>query len=109
MDTAGVPAQSLRQHRSFVYFWLTRTSTTAATQMLGVAVGWQLYDITGNALDLGLVGLVQFFPVVALALLGGQIVDRYDRRLLPRSCQTVKALAAVGFLLGTAGGWLSRE
>ncbi len=109
MPTAGASAQSLLQHRSFVYFWLARTSTTAATQMLGVAVGWQLYDITLNPLDLGLVGLMQFFPVVMLALLVGQIVDRYDRRLVARSCQTVKALAAVGFLLGTAGGWLSRE
>jgi hypothetical protein len=41
--------------------------------MLGVAVGWQLYSLTGSALDLGLVGLVQFVPMVLLTLVVGQV------------------------------------
>ena len=47
---------SLLRHRSFVLFWCARTSTSGAYQMQAVAVGWQLYDLTHDPLDLGLVG-----------------------------------------------------
>jgi MFS family permease len=104
-----VPSPSLLRHRSFVLFWCARTSTTAAYQMQVVAIGWQIYDLTGSALDLGLVGLVQFFPVVVMALLIGQVADRYDRRAVARTCQIVKACAAAALAVGSAGGWLSRE
>jgi MFS family permease len=100
---------SLLQHRSFALFWCARTSTTAAYQMQAVAVGWQIYDLTDNPLDLGIVGLVQFFPVVVLSLVIGQIADRYDRRGLVRTCQVIKALCATALAVGTAAGWLNRE
>src|SRR5258705_8307714 len=105
---AAVPT-SLRQHASFVRFWCARTSTTGAYQMLAVAVGWQLYDLTNNPLDLGIVGLIQFVPLMALAIFVGQIADRCDRRALVRITQIVKALAATALAVGTAGGWLTRE
>lgn len=76
--------------------------------MLGVAVGWQLYDLTGSALDLGLVGLVQFVPTVLLTLVVGQVADRSDRRLIVVVCEVVKAAAAVALALGSIGGWQSR-
>jgi hypothetical protein len=60
-DPALRPPGSLLRHRSFVLFWFARTLTTGAYQMLAVAVGWQIYDLTNNALDLGLVGLVHSF------------------------------------------------
>jgi MFS family permease len=106
---ADAAPRSLLRHRSFVLFWCARTSTTAAYQMLAVAVGWQIYDMTNNPLDLGIAGLVQFFPVVVLSLLIGQIADRYDRRAVVRACQIAKALSAALLALGTAGGWLTRE
>ncbi len=105
----SAPATSLLRHRSFVLFWCARTSTTGAYQMLAVAVGWQLYDLTGNPLDLGIVGLVQFLPLVALTLVTGQIADRYDRRAVMRVTQLCKALAAIALAIGTIGGWLTRE
>jgi MFS family permease len=77
--------------------------------MQAVAVGWQIYALTGSAFDLGLVGLVQFVPVVALGLVVGQVADRYDRRLIVGTSQVVKALAAAAFALGTFRGWLSRD
>jgi MFS family permease len=77
-------------------------------QMLGVAVGWQLYDLTGSALDLGLVGLVQFVPIVLLTLVVGQVADRADRRLIVVVCELVKTAAAGALALGTIGGWQSR-
>lgn len=108
-DPSTASASSLRAHRSFVRYWFARTSTNAAYMMQAVAVGWQIYDLTGSAFDLGLVGLVQFVPVVVLGLLVGQIADRYDRRLVVGTCQVVKALAAVVFAAGTVGGWLTRD
>ena len=86
-----------------------RVTTTAAYFMQSVAIGWQIYDMTGNPLDLGLVGLVQFFPLVLLAVVVGQIIDRYDRRAIARACQIVKAVCAIVLALGSAGGWLGRD
>ena len=48
--------------------------------MLAVAIGWQLYALTGRALDLGLVGLVQFLTQIVLTLVVGEAADRYERR-----------------------------
>jgi MFS family permease len=78
-------------------------------QMLGVAVGWQLYELTGRALDLGLVGLVQFVPMVLLTLVVGQVADRCDRRLIVIVCEIAKAAVAAALALGSLGGWQSRE
>jgi MFS family permease len=108
-DSLAAPSSALREHRSFVFYWCARTSTNAAYQMQAVAVGWQIYELTGSAFDLGLVGLVQFFPVVVLGIVVGHIADRYDRRVVVGTCQIVKALAAIAFALGTLGGWLSRD
>jgi MFS family permease len=77
-------------------------------QMVGVAVAWQLYELTGSALDLGLVGLVQFVPMIVLTLVVGQVADRCDRRLIVVMCEFVKAAAAVVLALGALGGWQTR-
>src|SRR5258705_8686491 len=106
MPPAARSPASLLRHRSFVRFWCARTSTTGAYQMLAVAVGWQLYDLTNDPLDLGIVGLVPFFPLVALALIVGQVSDRYDRRALIRVTPISKALAALALPAGTARGSL---
>src|SRR4051812_22477013 len=100
---------SLLRHPSFVMFWCARTSTNGAYQMLAVAVGWQLYELTNDPLDLGILGLVQFLPLVTLAIFVGQIADRCDRRAIIRLTQVVKALAALLLAFATAGGWLTRE
>jgi MFS family permease len=96
-------------HRSFALLWSARVLSTLAFHVQAVAVGWQLYELTGSALDLGLVGLVQFVPMVLLTLAAGQAADRYDRRGIVIVCQVVKAAAAATLALGTAGGWLGRE
>ena len=67
---------ALRRHRAFVIYWCMRTFGNGAYMMQAVAVGWQIYDLTGSALDLGLVGLVQFVPFVLLALVVGPTIDR---------------------------------
>ena len=108
-DSLAAPPQALHEHRSFVAYWCARTATNGAYQMQAVAVGWQIYELTGSAFDLGLVGLVQFFPVVVLGLLIGHIADRYDRRVVVGACQVIKALAAAVFAFGTIGGFLTRD
>ena len=100
---------SLLQYPSFVRLWFTRTATTGAFQMQGVAVGWQLYEMTGSPIDLGIVGFIQFLPLVVLNLVVGQVTDRYDRRVIMRRCQVVKVLMLVLLAIGTAMGWLTRE
>jgi MFS family permease len=72
-----------------------------------VAIGWQLYALTGSALDLGLVGLVQFLTQITLTLAVGQAADRYDRRAIIALCRIVSSAAAAALALGTLGGWLT--
>jgi MFS family permease len=108
--TEKPPADSpLGRHRPFQLFWLARVFATVALQMLVVAVGWQIYAMTGSALDLGLVGLAQFVPAFLLVLIAGHVADRYDRSAILRLCQIVEGLAAAGLAIGTAAGWLTRE
>jgi len=76
--------------------------------MQTVAVGWQLYTITGSALDLGLVGLAQFVPTVLLTLVVGPVADRYDRRIVVAVCHVLEAAAVAALALGTLAGRLDR-
>jgi MFS family permease len=96
-------------HRSFALLWAARVLSTLAFHVQAVAVGWQLYDLTGSPLDLGLVGLVQFLPMLLFTLVAGHAADRYDRRRILVLSQVVKAAAALTLALGTAGNWLGRE
>ena len=109
MTDLAAPLPALKRHKPFALFWVMRVATTGAYFMQTVAIGWQIYDMTGDPLDLGLVGLVQFFPLVLLAVVVGQIIDRYDRRAVARVCQVVKAVCALALALGSARGWLGRD
>ncbi len=97
----------LLAHPAFAFLWCSRVLSNVAFNILGVAVGWQLYELTGSALDLGLVGLAQFAPIALLTLAVGQAADRYDRRLITAICQIVEAAAAAALVAGTLYGWLS--
>jgi MFS family permease len=101
------PASVLRE-RPFVQYWIARFATTIALHMQAVAVGWQMYDLTGNPLDLGLVGLVQFMPAFLLVLVAGHFADRHDRRRIIAAAQAVAGLASLLLAVGTASGFLSR-
>jgi MFS family permease len=77
--------------------------------MVGVAVAWQMYELTHRALDLGLVGLVQFIPSLLLVLLVGHTADRYDRRRIIASAQILEAIAVLVLCWSTLSGWVSRD
>jgi MFS family permease len=106
---AGAPDPGAPLSRSFHYFLWTRMLSTAANQILLVALGWQMYDLTGSAWDLGLVGLLQFIPTVAFTIPAGQLADRVDRRHVMSAAIAVMLAAAALLAWGSAGGWIGRD
>ena len=109
MTDAAPRREGLFAHRSFALLWFARVATIMAFQMLSVAVGWQMYALTGSALDLGLVGLVQFLPAFALVLVVGHVADRFDRRRILRICQSIQAIAVMVLAVGSAMEWVDRH
>src|SRR6478672_11399103 len=100
MAEGGVRA--LLRNRRYAFYLASRLSLIVATQMLSVAVGWQVYEITGKALALGFSGLVLFLPGFLLALPGGHVADRHDRRKILVVCHLgiatcATALAIIAF------------
>ncbi|HEY1325370.1 MAG TPA: MFS transporter [Casimicrobiaceae bacterium] len=97
-------SESLLGQRDFLLYWCARVGATVAYQMVSVAVGWQVYALTGRALDLGLVGLAQFLPSFVLVLLVGQVADRFDRRRTLQASVIVQAAATCALALGSHTG-----
>lgn len=83
------------RHRGFALFFVMRVLSAMGTQIVAVAVGWQVYDLTRNPADLGLVGLFQFAPALLLILVTGAAIDRYNRRII-----TAISLAGEGMCAG---------
>lgn len=105
----SIPSRSVLRQKPFLFYWCARVLTALAYQGIGVAVGWQIYEITGSAWYLGLVGLVQFLPLFFLTLVVGQVADRFDRRVIASICQLAQALAAGVLAWGSIAGWQSKE
>ena len=95
--------EPLRQ-RDFSLFWVSVVATGFAAQMMGVAIGWQVYAIRENPLDLGLIGLAEFVPLPLLALPAGHLADRLPRRRVYAAATVLEALIAGGLLVVTLGG-----
>lgn len=121
-----VSAGALLAHRAFLFFLLSRSLSRFSSQIAAVAIGWQIYDLTGSAFELGMVGLVQFLPTALLVFVAGHAADRFERKRVVQLCQLVEAatalylaiityLGAVGevqifiatFVLGIAGAFES--
>ena len=87
MSSALVPGGfAILKQRDFTLYLCGRLFSSLAAQMIVIAVGWQVYHITGRVLDLGLIGLSQFLPFLCLSLFAGHAADRYDRRLIILIC-----------------------
>ena len=102
------PLAALFAQKPFIRLWFARLAGTAASQMLMVAVGWQMYDLTASAWDLGLVGLYQFLPALLLSLLAGHVVDRFHRGRIVAACLALQAGVAGVLMMATVGHWSSR-
>ena len=100
-------ASDLLRHRSFLLFLLSRSLSRFSSQIGAVAIGWQIYDLTGSAFDLGMVGLVQFLPTALLVFVAGQAADRYERKRVVQICQLAEALTALFLAWGAYTGSLT--
>ncbi len=99
--------QAIAERRAFGLFLVARVFTSLSFQMAGVAIGWLVYARTGSAYNLGLVGLAQFLPMVALTFVVGPLADRVDRRRIVAACEIVNVLTLAILALGAASDWLS--
>ncbi|MBX4977054.1 MFS transporter [Rhizobium lentis] len=90
------------RHSSYTRFFFARFLLSFSQQIVSVAVGWQMYDQTGKAIYLGLIGLVQFLPSLLLILVTGSVADRHNRRAIAALCSLVSALCTLALLVMTA-------
>jgi MFS family permease len=101
---ASTPAQSSSNalhYRPFVFYLLAVGAAGFAVQIMSVAVGWQVYDITRDPLDLGLIGLAQFLPPLILVLVTGLAADAFNRRLIMAGCLLIEVLCGAALVVFT--------
>ncbi len=101
--------QDLLAQKPFLRFWLARVSGILANQMLSVALAWHMYELTGSAWDLGLVGLFQFVPALILTLPAGHVVDKLNKVHIYASCMLIQAVVACVLVWGTQSDAVTRE
>ena len=101
--------RDLLAQRPFLRLWAARLAGTSANQMLMVALGWQMYELTGSAWDLGLIGLYQFIPALTLTLWARHVVDRHHRGRIVALCLAAQCVAALVLMSASRGHWASRE
>ena len=97
----------LLRHQPFRRLFMARSFSGMSAQIIAVAVGWQIYDLTSSAFILGMVGLAQFIPSAVLVFAAGHMADRYDRKRVTQACQIIKAATAVFLASGSFAGWLN--
>ena len=97
---------SVFREPSYARFWCARICSTISFQMVGVAVGWQIYALTHSTFALGMVGLVQFLPMPLLVLLVGHVADRFDRKTIISICQIIEGLTLASLAAASYFHWL---
>ncbi len=98
---------SLLRHRQFAFYWLTRVLSTTGYQIMQVSIQWEIYQLTGSAVHLGMIGLVMFLPVITGTFIIGHVADHYDRRVVVGICQLTKAIGAILLIVASYAGFLS--
>ena len=102
-----VGARELLRHGPFLFFLLSRSLSRFASQIAAVAIGWQIYELTGSAFELGMVGLVQFLPTALLVFVAGHAADRFERKRVVQLCQLAEARPRCFWPCSTFAGWLT--
>ena len=99
MTSSPFAALKIRDYR---HFFIARTSMVMGVNIVGTAVGWQVYEITKDAFSLGLIGLAEFVPFLIVTLLGGYVADIFDRRKIILTCVALYTLCTFGlYILST--------
>jgi MFS family permease len=100
-----LPAAAVLRHRNFRLLWLARVAAVLAMQMQAVSIAWIVYDRARQTMDvnqaaflIGMVGLVQFIPILILSLFGGQAADRFDRKMIMMVSFSAEAACAVALV-----------
>src|SRR5438874_3796286 len=102
------PYAALRQP-NFVLYSINRCLDALGNSLLSAVIAWQVYSISGKALDLGLLALARFVSSLATSLIGGVVADTFDRRLIMASAKVVPLGCAIVLGVATAGGWVRLE
>jgi MFS family permease len=97
-EPSGSLARVAFRYPNFRLFMTARFLSIVSSEMISVAVGWQIYGLTHRPLDLGLVGLAQFAPGVVLFLLAGHSADRHSRQSILRICYAAFAVCSAVLL-----------
>ncbi|HUP22395.1 MAG TPA: MFS transporter [Thermoanaerobaculia bacterium] len=98
------PARLLLTQPGFLAFEVSRLLSGTALTLLRAAVAWQVYEISGSAFHLGLLGLAQFAPALVLSLIGGAAADAYDRKRLVMVFQVVPTLCSAALAIVSLAG-----
>jgi MFS family permease len=101
IDRKGRSARAVFGIRSYSNFWIARVFSAMAYQMVGVAVGWQLYAMTNSTFALGMVGLAQFLPLLLLVLVVGHVADKVKRQSILAVCRAVEAITTLTLAVAT--------
>jgi len=99
---------SVFHHRPFKLFLCARAATFMAFQMLAVAVGWQIYELTGSAMYLGLVGLAQFMPMFLLTLVVGHVATVTTAAVLHAYARPLRGWQPGCWRWAVFSGWQSK-
>lgn len=93
------PSPIAFHYKNYLLLWLGRLFSSFAVQIVVVAVGWHIYDLTRDPFNLGLIGLIQFLPSAVLVLVTGAVADRVDRRKILAICLAIEAIGAAILLM----------
>jgi len=107
MQSDSTPEISLWRHPAFLRYLYVRIAASVALQIHVVAVGWQMYSLTGSPFRLGLIGLVQFIPAICLFPFTGHVADRFDRRWVTFIAEIVEAVAVAVLAAASFTGHLT--
>ena len=103
----STPEISLWRHPAFIRYLYVRVAASVALQIQVVAVGWQMYALTGSPFRLGLIGLVQFIPAICLFPFTGHVADRFDRRWVTFIAEVAEAAAVAVLAIASLAGYLT--
>lgn len=105
-DPLEIDTGLLRRNRSYRHFLSSRVLSSLGFNGTVVAIGWLVYDQTNSAFALGMLGLVQFLPVLILTFVVGHVADQFDRRRIGFICQVIQAVTVTVLAFGVWQGWL---
>lgn len=94
--------------RDFLWLIASYATSTVAREAQIVVVGWQVYDVTRDPLSLGMIGLAEALPFIAVSLYAGHVADRASRRALVIAGTSGMLLSAIALLLFTHSGMIAR-